>query len=690
MTTVLLEIGLEEVPARFVEPCLNDIKSGLLKQLNHERLSLEDTYIEAFGTYRRFGFLIHNIAVKQDDINNTLEGPPIAIARSSSGEWLAPAIGFAKKCNVTVSELTVVTNKKGQQVISAEFHEIGALAITLLPTIFSQVFSTMKLPIAMVWGNNTGPFIRPVKWICAMLNDQIIQWELFGIPASNITHGHRFLSKSDDSSSGATTQIAESNEYIKKCMAVNVMVDISARKAAIKDQLLINGADIDDALLNEVTHLVEWPEVLKITFPDQFLVLPKEVLTECLKKHQKAFMITANNRLKNECFVVADSVTDKNRDQIISGNQRVILARLNDVQFFWDEDLKNNGFSNWNQKLSNIIFQEGLGSMADKVERVSHIAHTIMDQLEISKDVREIVYRAARRSKADLVSQMVNELPNLQGIMGAYYAMLFKEDPDVMLAIRDQYKPRFDGDEFPDSLPGVILSIADRLDTIVACFENKAIPTGSRDPWGIRRSIIAIMRMIVQFKLSINLELLLEDATLTLEKKIGENTAKCRTFFMPRLETVLNEKGVPADILQLITKNLLSDPYHAFKQAQILGDLKKDHPQDYQLLLETTARVNKIINDYKGQPKISDQFFELDIENEAYNSFLSLKGDSTAFLLNADDVAPTITFCETLSNYFDNVLINSENKDIADNRRSFIKSVNDYFYSFGDWLKLQK
>ena len=690
MPKVLLEIGLEEVPARFVDQCLSDIKTALIKQLQGARLTTDTTQVDALGTYRRFAFVIHDILNEQVDIDEALDGPPLSIAKSDAGEWLAPAIGFAKKCGVSLDELNETTNSKGQAIVCANKFQQGQSAVSLLPTVFQSAVLAMKLPIAMVWGNNVGPFIRPIKWVCAMMDHQVIDWEFFGVSASNTSLGHRFLSASTDASSGEVLSIAHPDDYIDTLRKANVVVDVEERKALIRQQLSEKISDIDEGLLNEVTHLVEWPTALSIPFSNDFLALPKEVLTQCLKKHQKAFMVTEMGELKNECVVIADSVTPDNQHQIIEGNQRVMLARLNDVQFFWDEDLKNHGFANWNEKLNGIVFQEGLGSIADKVERVSHIAHTIMDQLDIDKDMRDIVDRAAHRAKADLVSQMVNELPSLQGIMGAYYAMIFKEEPDVIVAIRDHYRPRFEGDDFPETIPGVIIAISDRLDTMVACFENNAIPTGSRDPWGIRRSMIAIMRMIIHFKLNINIELLLEDATLTLEKKIGENTAQCRDFFKTRIETVFLEHHIPPDMVQLFQDKLLSDPLTCFEKALALISLKKSSPKQYQLLLETTARVSKIIDGFQGESRVSNQLFEHDIESAAFQSFQLLKEKSKQCILNAGDIDHALSFCETLSDYFEQVLINAENPEIANNRRSFIKSVNDYFFTVGDWLKLQK
>ena len=691
MPNVLLELGLEEVPARFIDQCLADVSQHLLKQIKQHRLNTDQTTIETYGTYRRFAFKMSNILASQDDMDTVIEGPPIAIAKSEGGEWLPPAIGFAKKCDVSLDALQEVENKKGQRVVCAKQFQLGQPAAALLPIIFKESLKAMKLPIAMVWGDNIGPFIRPVKWVCSMIDETPIKWSFFGVESSNATFGHRFLTHSEDASSGAQCVIQSVDHYVDSLRGQQVLVDVKERKEPIRAALDQRQITIDEGLLNEVTHLTEYPTVLAIAFPDSFLTLPKEVLTQCLKKHQKAFMVTNSvGELKNECLVVADSVTRENREQIIEGNQRVMMARLNDVQFFWEEDLKNNGFSKWNKKLASIVFQENLGTMADKVERVCHIAHTIMDQLGCSKDIRDIVDRAAHRAKADLVSQMVNELPSLQGVMGSYYAMCFKEDPEVVLAIRDHYNPRFDGDAFPESLHGVIIAIADRLDTMVSCFENNAIPTGSRDPWGIRRSMIAITRMIFYFQLPLNLNLLLEDATITLDRSIGENTLKCSAFFTTRIESVFQDEHIPPDIIQLFKDQLILSPLTSYEQAKELVKLKETSPMQYQLLIETTARVSKIIDGYQGDSNVSNHFFENDIEKEAYQSFQSLKSKTKQCRLTAEGLSLSVSFCETLSHYFDNILINAEDPNIANNRRSFIKSVNDYFFNAGDWLKLQK
>ena len=689
MPNVLLEIGMEEIPARFIDGCIADLTKLIESAIDQSRLATPDTNITAMATYRRFSFVVTSIHGQQADIDETLEGPPLRIAKNDDGEWLPPAIGFAKKCGIEPDQLQSTTNKKGDEVLMAKRFIKGQAAVDCLPSVLEAAIAKMKLPIAMVWGNNIGPFIRPIQWVCAMVDTTVLPITLFGVQAGNVSYGHRFLTQGDDASSGQVLTIESPLTYTQQLTDANVMVDQQQRRDHINTQLNDLIPSVDQALLNEVTHLAEWPVALEIEFDEQFLELPKEVLVECLKKHQKAFLVDTNDGLKNACVIIADSVTETNKATIIAGNRRVMMARLNDVRFFWDEDLKANGFKGWNEALNRIVFQEGLGSIGDKVERICHICHTICDQLDVDKTTRDNIDRAAHRAKADLVCQMIGELPSLQGTMGGYYALRFKEEPVIATAIAEHYNPRFDGDDLPSHLEAVVIAIADRIDTMVACFENNAIPTGSRDPWGIRRSMIAITRMIVANQLPLNLHLLLEDATITLDKPVGENFNKCSTFFMKRIESVCLEMGLAPDVIQLVSGDFLTQPLHAIQQGIALKSLKSTQPDQYGLLLDTTTRVAKLIDGFSSPNPISDAYFEHEIERQAYDTFQNLQAKSD-WLLNANDVQATVAFCETLSTYFDSVLVNADNPAVAQNRRSFIKLVNDHFGQVGDWLKLTK
>ena len=693
MINALIEIGLEEVPARFIDNCLRDLKNLIKKEMTDHRLITEETEIITLGTFRRFTFIVNNIKHKQDDLNELVFGPPVSIAKID-GDLTKAGIGFAKKFNVSENDLSISKNDKGQEVIAFKQNEKGQLSQNLLPVIIQSAIKNMKLPIAMKWGSGLGPFIRPIQWLCCLTDQGVIDVEIFGIKSSNKSYGHRFLSNQNtDSFLGSSFVVKSPNTYVDQLRDHFVIVSVDERKEIIKNELLefLSEDDIDGALLNEVTHLVESPTALKISFPEDFLSLPEEVLIQCLKKHQKAFLLKSNDSFTNACIVIADSIHSKNKESVINGNQKVMLARLNDVQFFWDEDIKNNGFSNWNSKLEKVIFQDGLGSIAEKVERISHICHTICDQLNIDKKIRDNIDRAAHRCKSDLVSNMVQELPALQGIMGGYYSIYFKESPEVANAIKEHYQPRFEGDGLPQNLKGVILSIADRLDTIVACFENNNIPTGSRDPWGIRRSMLAIVRMMIENNLNLNLELLIEDATLTLGKKISDNTSECLSFFKKRIETVVLELGIPHDFVQLFDSTLGKQPLSMVNQARLLMKLKEDDVDQYQLLIETTVRVSKIIKVETNQKStVTSDLFLKPIEKEAFQKFQELKLGNSFFFIDHFNLNNTIAFCKLLTIYFDDVLINAEDPKIANNRRSFIQDVNKYFQSAGDWLKLTR
>jgi glycyl-tRNA synthetase beta chain len=684
MPNVLLEIGLEEVPARFVTPCLNRLLDELKKEVQSSRLSHNKTQFSSHGTYRRFTFLIQNIHAMQPDISDVVLGPPLSAARSDTGEWLAPAIGFAKKYQVSVDHLTIAQNQKGQAVISARLFEKGQSALAILPRIFQAAVSEMPCPIAMRWGENHGPFIRPIQWICAMLDNQVIDWTFMGVSSGRLSQGHRFLTS--PVGEGNRITISSPEHYIDELNSAFVMVDYNQRRQVIRSQL--QGADpIDESLLNEVVQLVEWPQVLPITFPKKFLKLPNEVLVACLKKHQKAFMVFKNGHISNSCLVVADSVTAQNQSQISLGNQRVMMARLNDVEFFWTEDLTNSGFEPWQEALKNVVFQKNMGNMFDKITRMKSLANYLMATSATQGD-KHVVNDAIYYSKADLMSSMVVELPSLQGIMGGHYARAFGLNNAVAVAIRDHYNPRFDGDVLPETVEGAIVSIVDRLDTIVASFENGAIPTGSRDPWGIRRSMMAIMKMIIHFKLPINLTDLLMKATKEVHKTVGETTQKCRQFFEKRIETVLADHGIPTDVIQWVLPHVMDEPLVCFVRAKAFTSTRATSPDIVDVWISSANRVSNMMPNAVPGVVVDQSLFEYGIENQAWASFQELK--KISWELTPTHTDAVTQFCHLLSIYFDEVLVFSQEAPLTANRCAFMRSVNQYFSMAGEWSMLKK
>lgn len=688
MTVALLEIGTEEIPARFIHDCLADLANGVRQQLTNARLMTADTRIESFGTYRRLALVIHDLPDAQPDADDTVDGPPLAIARSDSGEWLPPAMGFAKKCGVDVADLTESVNKKGVPILVSRRHRPGRPLCDVLADVYTTAVTAMRLPIAMMWGNGVGPFIRPVRWVCAMVNADVMPLSLFGVSATNVSYGHRFLTNGADASSGQPIVLSSPLEYVDALKDHHVWGDINERRSHIHDDIARVCGTVDTALLDEVVHLVECPTVLSVPFDADYLTLPKDVLITALRTHQKSFVVQESGAVLPRCMVVADSVTPQNQSTIIAGNQRVITARLSDARFFWEDDQACQGFSDWNHRLHNVVFQDGMGTMADKVERICHISHTIMDQLNVDDASRNTVVRAAHRCKADLVSKMVMEFPSLQGIMGGHYAQVFNEKESVCVAIRDHYKPRYDGDDMPETLEGAILSIADRVDTMVACFESASIPTGSRDPWGIRRSIIAIMRLMIHFRLPLNIHVLLEDATLTLDRTIGDTTRQCHDFFEKRVVGVLLDASIASDVIQMMQASLLTTPLKAYDQGMALTQLKATAIEDYRHVVDTAVRVMKLAGSFEGEGAVNTDRFEHDTEGVAWHDYETVSNQVTT--LTHDSWPHIRRLCDTMSRYFDDVLVDAPDPDLATNRRAFVAMVSRYFLAWGDWLVLHK
>jgi glycyl-tRNA synthetase beta chain len=688
MANALFELGLEDIPARFISNCITDLKTRIEKKCHTARISTSDTTIKTYATHRRLAIILTDLLPQQPELHQQIDGPGLAISRDDAGQWLPPAIGFAKKYGVSPDDLGSRVNDKGQPIVTLETLQPGQPTNAVLSTIFCEAVHEMPLPIAMVWGNGVGPFIRPIKWICALFDNHGISGTLFNVNFGTTTYGHRFLTQGDTPALGASIPLSSPTDYVDALAAHHVCVCAATRRERIGDQLRLHTDVHDNALLDEVVYLAESPVVLPISFDPTFLELPHDVLTACLKKHQKAFLVHQKNTLEPSCLIIADSITDTNRESVIAGNKRVMQARLTDAQFFWTMDIQKNGFSTWNNHLKNRVFQDGMGSVFDKVERTCYLCNTIIDQIQESKSFRDIVARAAHRCKADLASEMVMEFPELQGTMGAYYAIVFRELPSVALAIRDHYKPRYDGDTMPETLAGAVLSIADRIDTIITCFENNAIPTGSRDPWGIRRAMIAIARIIIHFNMPLNIMQCLEDATLVINRPLSDRTQECAIFFKQRLKTVWADYGISSDMFDWVSDYLLSNTLLAYTNSCQLATIQTESPDDYALLVETAHRVARIVpSDWQKAP-ILTQMFCLPIETEAYTAFANIPPSNGAF--NETLYPHLMVFCRILANYFDTVLIHSDNPDESANRRQFMAVINDYFNSFGNWSCLKK
>ncbi|MEK7298663.1 MAG: glycine--tRNA ligase subunit beta, partial [Candidatus Margulisiibacteriota bacterium] len=516
--TYFLEIGLEEIPARFMPAVLADLKAQLDKSLVVHRLAFDR--VQSTGTYRRLAAHIYGLADTQADETVVTRGPAVEIGKAADDTFLPPAIGFAKRLGLTAEQLEI-RDEGGKSFLFAVVEKKGQDTEKILPAVVVDAIKALSPPISMRWGEGQGPFIRPVHWVVSLLGHDVVPLTVFGIPAGRTTYGHRFLTRNpntDHAIDGVPANLSSSTDYLSTTSAIFVVANANDRREFIEDELRKHtGVRIDGDLLDEVVFLCERPTILEGRFDKTFLDLPEEVLIETMQKHQKYFPVFAKGKLADRFFFVADSATPKNRATIVAGNESVLHARLSDAQFFWEADLKT-PLAEYVPLLENVVFQKNTGSVGDKVRRIEKLIFDDGVGVDLTPEQAKLVRRAVRVCKADLVTQMVKELPKLQGIMGRYYAQKSGEAESVCHLIEQHYWPRFPGDALPVYDEAKVLGIADRLDTLACCFITHLMPTGSADPWGVRRLVRGLFDLINTGPF--NLELGVKNAvTLVTEKK---------------------------------------------------------------------------------------------------------------------------------------------------------------------------
>ena len=676
----LLEIGTEELPPFQI----GDLVSSLALNLEHElkKLALAHGPIKSYSSPRRLAVLISNLSHKQLDQPIEIRGPRIEIAFDSSGQPTAAAIKFAGLCGVAISQLDKIEDKKGALL----FHKTikpGQTAFHLLPEII--INSIKKLPIKrpMRWGKNMGPFVRPIHWLVAMFGQEVVPLEIFEIKASNYTFGHRFHHP-------GAIKISEPKQYENLLTEKGyVIADYNKRQQKIRDQILaatnFGSAVIPEGLLAEVTNLVEWPVALTGSFNQRFLELPKEVLVTVLKNHQRYFHIIddSGNLLPN--FIIIGNIESKNPKQAVAGNERVIQARLDDAEYFYHNDLRHD-FANLQGKLKTITFQEGLGTIYDKTVRLKTISIFIASKINASVINTK---QAAELSKCDLATSMVWEFPDLQGTMGYYYAGAL-ENKEVAIAIKEQYLPKFFKDEIPASDLGCVLALSDRIDSLVGFFGINKIPSGDKDPFGLRRLASGILRIILEKNLDLDLKKALEIASLSYKNKFKnteEIVAKTMDFIYERLRSLYLEQGKSSNVFRAVLSrmptNILDftkrfDAVTSFSQLlesedlienykrirNILDKTKYSGASGFNLKLATEEAEKSMANIVINETKIIEELFQ----NKKY--FLVLN--------------ELVKLKEPIKAFFDAVMVMCEEEKVRQNRLALLKSMRDLFELVAD------
>ena len=555
---LLLEIGTEEVPAHFMPGILAQLKEKAGAKFTEMRLEYEN--VATLGTPRRTALLVKNLAEEQTGAQSEYKGPSVSIAFDADGNPTKAAMGFARGKKVDVKDLVV---KDGY--VYAVSKEEGKATAALLPEILKDLVEGLTFPKNMRWGDLDFRFVRPLRWIVALFDTEIVDFTVANVKSGKVSRGHRFLSEGDFT-------IDKASDYVTDCEKAFIIVDQDRRRSMIKAQIeelaAQHGgyAEITEDLLEEVTYLVEYPTALCGTFEEKYLKLPKEAVITPMRDHQRYFPVLNGNNNLLPLFITVRNGGDYCLDKVQHGNERVLRARLADAQFFFDEDRKHK-LEDYVEKLKTVVFQEGLGTIYDKAERLAELAAFIGEKTKASEIEIVVTKRAAKLAKADLVTAMVCEFTELQGIMGREYALLDGEEAQVATAIYEHYMPRFAGDSEPATTAGRLVSLADKMDNIVATFSRGLVPTGSQDPFALRRQALGIVHTIIEADYQVSLQEITDKAMdllhITDKEKRDQIQKNVEEFFMLRIKNVLSDNNVRYDIIDAVLRHVgsIADTY---------------------------------------------------------------------------------------------------------------------------------
>lgn len=670
----LLEVGMEEMPARFVTDAMNQLKNKVEEWLTVNKIGYNT--ITAFSTPRRLALLIDGLVEKQEDIEEEARGPARKIALDSDGNWTKAAEGFARGQGVSTNEL-FFQEIKGQEYVFAKKFIAGKETKELLPQL-GNVITSLHFPKNMRWSNYELKFVRPIQWLVSLFGDEVIPFTITDITTDRITYGHRFLAK--------RIEIKDPKSYKETLLQGFVIVEPQERKKAIFKQIQHIEEEnnwnipINEDLLEEVTNLVEYPTALYGSFDESFLEVPEEVLITSMREHQRYFPVQDKKGALLPHFVTVRNGDHHHLDNVVRGNEKVLRARLSDAQFFYREDQKLN-IEDALSQLENIVYHEELGSIGDKVRRIHDIAERLTNLLHVSE--KEEVSRTARLCKFDLVTQMVYEFPELQGRMGEEYALKAGESPLVAQAINEHYMPRFSGDNSPKSIVGTVVSIADKMDTVATCFAIGLIPTGSQDPYALRRQAAGIIQMILDHKLDLKLDELIKTALSIAEKKQLLKRSKedvfkeLVDFFSLRIKNSLQEQGVRYDVIDAVLGKELKDISIIVAKAKLI--MEQLETASFKRLVETLSRVTNISSKANSSfMEIDESLFEKEEEQVLYHTYKETDTRIREALENGNVEKAFHALEETvevINQYFDNIMVMTDQESIRENRLNQMKGM---------------
>ncbi|GAB6158089.1 glycine--tRNA ligase subunit beta [Desulfotomaculum varum] len=685
----LLEIGIEEMPARFLGPALSQLKELAAQTLQEQRLAYGD--IHTYGTPRRLVLHVTELADHQAALAKEVKGPAKKAAFDVDGNPTKAILGFIRSQGVALEDL-VVRHIGQVEYLYALKQEEGRPAAQVLSDICPALVTGLHFPKPMRWGSGELRFARPIRWLLALFGQEVVPFELAGLTADRFTYGHRFLS-------GGPLEVLNPADYFAKIRAAYVLVDPVERKNLIWQQVqqlaAAQGGTVekDADLLDEITNILEWPTALCGSFDPDYLKLPAAVLVTPMREHQRYFpVIGKDGKLLNK-FIAVRNGTDAYIEIVTAGNEKVLRARLADAAFFFEEDLKQPLAGKVNG-LKKVVFLEGLGYIADKVDRIGALADHLADELGADEQAKEKIQRAALLAKADLVTNMVYEFPELQGEMGREYALRNGEDPLVAEAVFEHYLPRFAGDNLPATLAGRVLSLADKMDTIVGCFAIGIQPTGSQDPYALRRQALGICHILIEGKIHLSLKQLIAwayqgyDQVVELKHNLTQVTAEIEEFFRQRLKGILGDKGLSYDTVEAVLGAGFDDLADVVDRGLAVAAFR--HQPAFAALLTAFNRANNLAKQ-AVTTEIQTARLEHPAEQQLYHRLSSLRQEVQS-LLQAGDYAAALqciaTIQQPLDAFFEQVMVMVEDADLKNNRLALLKGLVELSKSVADFSKI--
>ncbi len=683
---LLVEIGTEELPPKALMRLSEAFQRGMGDEL--AKAGIASQGLTAYATPRRLAVLAHGLSERQADSEVQRRGPALAAAFDSEGQPTRAALGFARSCGVSVDQLAQIETEKGRW-LAYRVVQPGRSTDSLVPSMVTAALAQLPIPKRMRWGDLSVEFVRPVHWVVLLFGDQVIDAEILGIRAGRVTRGHRFHRP-------GPLEIGHANGYAELLeeqghvlAAFDQRRDVIRAQVAAKATELGGRAVIDPELLDEVTSLVEWPVALAGSFESRYLEIPAEALVATMKNHQKYFHLVDDQESLMAYFIAIANIDSRDMTQVRAGNERVIRPRLADAEFFWTQDRKQTLASRMD-RLGEVVFQEKLGSLQDKSRRVAALAAKIAG---LAGSDPALATRAAELSKCDLLTEMVGEFPELQGIAGRYYAAHDGESEEVAAAMDEQYLPRFAGDQLPSTATGRAVALADRLDTLVGIFGLGQSPTGDKDPFALRRAAVGVLRIMIEARLELDLADLLEAAAGAYEIfEPAPVAAQVFDFMMERLRAYYQETGVAPDSFESVLATRPTRPLDFDRRARAVSRFR-ELPQAASLAA-ANKRIHNILKKAGGRPAPEpDPALLMDPAEKALASELQAVRRRVEPMLDAGGYSEALSqladLREAVDRFFDEVLVMSDDERLRANRLALLNGVSQLFMRTADISRLQ-